>query len=84
MGSRQCTARQRKAKRRPLGDRRLVHEALTYPENHGERMHYAQARARGQPIDNGNVKATCKSLVALRMERPGLDGRMRLTNTSWT
>jgi hypothetical protein len=53
------------------GAERPIQEAITYIENHRDRMDYAAARRQGRPVGSGAVEATCKSLVSVRMKRAG-------------
>ena len=48
-----------------------LEDAITFLENHGDRMTYAQARAQGLPIGSGCVEATCTCVVAVRFKRSG-------------
>jgi hypothetical protein len=54
-----------------VGQKRPVHEAITYIENHREYLGYPGARRRGLPVGSGTTEATCKSLFAIRMKRSG-------------
>lgn len=54
-----------------LNQKQPVHDAITYIDNHQDRMNYADAIRENLPIGSGNVEATCKTLVAVRMKRAG-------------
>lgn len=48
-----------------------LHDALTYIENHRERLRYATPKSKGLPIASGAVEATCKTIVTVRFKRSG-------------
>lgn len=48
-----------------------VKDAIRYMEKRLTLMDYAAAQKSGLPIGSGNVEATCKTLVAIRMKRAG-------------
>lgn len=50
---------------------RPVLEAISYLENHADRMSFARSLRLGLPIGSGAVEATCKTLVGVRMKRAG-------------
>ena len=54
-----------------VGDATPVHDALSFLEHHHLRFDYAKARRDGRPVGSGAVEATCKSLMAVRLKRPG-------------
>jgi hypothetical protein len=65
----QCLGRDRTAHRG--GKRQAVEGLITYLENQGPRLNYAEFRSRGLDIGSGRVEATCKQ-VGVRMKRNGM------------
>jgi hypothetical protein len=59
------------AEARDFDGNQPVANAIRYLEKRVPLTRYATARRDGLPIGSGNVEATCKSLVALRMKRSG-------------
>jgi hypothetical protein len=48
---------------------------LQYFENNRQRLGYAEAIARGDPIGSGMVEAACKTIICLREKQPGMRWR---------
>ena len=71
-----------------------LHAAITYIDNHADRMRYASLRRAGLPIGSGHTEATGKTIYSTRMKRPGArwkrptgqaiaDLRALATSTRW-
>jgi hypothetical protein len=54
-----------------VGEETPMHEALSLLANHRERLAYARVRREGRPVGSSAVEAICKSLIAVRLKRPG-------------
>jgi hypothetical protein len=52
--------------------RAVVRRTRGYLAANADRMAYAQYRARGLPLGSGAVESSAKSVVQLRMKRPGM------------
>lgn len=57
---------------RSPGKREALQGLTTYLTNQDERLAYDKFRATGLDIGSGPVEAACKSLVAVRAKRPGM------------
>jgi hypothetical protein len=57
---------------RSLPKHRALLELGTYLSNQGERLAYADFRAKGYDIGSGRVESACKHVVANRMKRSGM------------
>lgn len=69
--------------------KKLVTRALTYFRTNRERMHYADAKAKGFPIGSGLVEAACKTVVTQRFKLSGMrwsipGAQAVLTARAWT
>lgn len=59
------------ARGHPTSQECPMRAAIRYFENQGHLMRYPDALRNKLPIGSGNVEATCKSLIGLRVKRPG-------------
>jgi hypothetical protein len=63
---------QQRRQTRSLPKHRALASLAAYLRNQGERLAYAEFRARGMDIGSGRVESACKHVVASRMKRSGM------------